>query len=218
MAKSRRNRIAPAKPLLISGEGDVLREQRPLIDQTRFWAKVDRSGGADACWRWMGSVTPGNGYGQISSPSPLTGRKTMRAAHRCALEIATGTVLPPEVRVLHARGCAKTCVNPRHLRPGSPAENSADAKAEGVMTGRRLDAERVLKLVALHEAGHSRQALSERFGVSLTTIKSVISGKSWSSTTGIKCIKRKPGRPRRKTPTAKLTMAQRRARVLEALP
>ena len=66
-------------------------------------------------------------------------------------------------RVLHARGCSKLCVNPLHLRVGSAAENTADAKAEGRLKGAKLDAEQVLRIVALrNEMGLETWALDSK--------------------------------------------------------
>ncbi|RTL64652.1 MAG: hypothetical protein EKK41_21200 [Hyphomicrobiales bacterium] len=195
----------------------MLSEQLSLLDPPRFWSKVDSSGGQHVCWPWLGSITLSNGYGQHPGVSPLTGRPTMRAAHRCALEIATRSVLPPAVRVLHAKGCSKLCCNPKHLRPGTAAENTADARRDGALRGKRLDADRVRKLLGLHQAGVTRESLADRFGVSLVTVHSILTGRTWSNISGIEFAgPRKGGRPR-KPKVAKPTMEQRRQRVQEAL-
>ena len=48
---------------------------RPLAQ--RFWEKVDRTGGPENCWTWIGGVD-NEGYGTIGlSPSTKIGR-----AHR----------------------------------------------------------------------------------------------------------------------------------------
>lgn len=36
----------------------------PESAEKRFWRKVDKSGGPDACWPWLASTHPG-GYGQF---------------------------------------------------------------------------------------------------------------------------------------------------------
>lgn len=55
-----------------------------LRESDRFWLKVDRSGGPDACHPWMGSRTR-DGYGQSRVGAVVTYR-----AHRVAYFLATG--------------------------------------------------------------------------------------------------------------------------------
>lgn len=85
----------------------------------RFWAKVDRSGGPDACWLWLASKQAG-GYGQFAHD----GRHYM--AHRFAYELAVGPI-PDGMELDHvkARGCTSTaCCNPAHLEPVTPRVNT----------------------------------------------------------------------------------------------
>jgi hypothetical protein len=94
----------------------------------RFWAKVDRSGGPDACWPWLASIGT-SGYGQFA-----IGRRdahTMRGAHTVAYELDRGHPPPPDrPYVLHS--CDNPpCCNPGHLSEGTQAENLADMRAKG---------------------------------------------------------------------------------------
>lgn len=80
----------------------------PMPD--RFWARVDWSGGFDACWPWLGSRQR-IGYGVF--------RNTV--AHRAAYVLSTGPI-PLGLELDHL--CAnRGCVNPGHLEPVSRREN-----------------------------------------------------------------------------------------------
>jgi hypothetical protein len=202
-----RANMASRTQALLAKSGDVIhldfRQLRlPLTKprktrEERFFEKVDRSAGPSACHPWLGAIHQADGYGEFSDVSPYTGRRTMRAAHRVAWELANGRPLRRYERVLHARGCTKTCCNPLHLRVGSAAENSADARAEGRLKGAKLDADQVRRIVALrNEMGLETWALAERFSVSHQTINSILKGKTWGRVTGIVDCHRKTGRPK----------------------
>lgn len=82
--------------------------------QARFWVKVDRSGGPEACWPWLAG-TDGD-YGQIG----LHGRMT--PAHRIAYMLAHGAI-PNGMLVDHI--CLnKLCINASHLRLATRKQNA----------------------------------------------------------------------------------------------
>lgn len=83
--------------------------------EDRFWAKVNRSGGPDACWPWMGYVNP-EGYGRTRVAGHDSGM-----AHRIAFEFVVGRV-PAGLELDHL--CRNPpCVNPAHLEPVTHREN-----------------------------------------------------------------------------------------------
>lgn len=82
---------------------------------TRFWSKVDRSGGANACWLWSGSTKKTKGYGQTSAHG-----WTYRA-HRVSYELSVGPV--PKGLVLDHLCRVRSCVNPAHLETVTNREN-----------------------------------------------------------------------------------------------
>lgn len=160
------------------------------VELDRFWAKVDRSAGPDACWTWT-AATNGR-YGVVQ----LRGRQ--RGAHRIALELALGRPLSPGMLACHT--CDNpVCVNASHLFEGTDADNAADrgAKARsatGERNGSRLYPERrprgaangrtkltelaVAEIRAL--AGRvSKVDLARRYGISDTQIGRVIAGQHW---------------------------------------
>lgn len=77
----------------------------------RFWSKVDRSGGPDACWPWLACYDPrpSKGYGRFSL------RRRGLLAHRVAYELLVGPI-PDGLTIDHL--CrTPLCVNPAHLEP-----------------------------------------------------------------------------------------------------
>lgn len=84
----------------------------------RFWSKVDRSGGENACWEWQGSQSK-NGYGRFGK----------RLAHRVAHELCIGSI--PEGFVVHHKCHNRSCVNPKHLEARTLKDNVRDAIERG---------------------------------------------------------------------------------------
>lgn len=91
-----------------------------------FLQKVDRSGGADACWPWLGAGK-GNGYGNVR-----LGKKNV-SAHRRGYELFVGE-MPDDHDARHT--CDhRWCANWNHVEPGTRTENVADARDRGRLTG-----------------------------------------------------------------------------------
>jgi hypothetical protein len=108
----------------LSVERDVLGRFKkwdygPLAD--RFWAMVQKT---DTCWLWMGARNK-QGYGTLK----INGK--MERAPRVAYQLSKGPI-PEGCVVMHA--CDNPlCVNPSHLVPGKPLENTADMINKGRM-------------------------------------------------------------------------------------
>lgn len=87
-------------------------------DETRFWSYVHKDG-PGGCWLWTGALSD-DGYGQFQ----LGCRRVI--AHRFAYELCVGPI-PDGLHIDHvyANGCRyRNCVNPNHLEPVTPKENT----------------------------------------------------------------------------------------------
>lgn len=95
---------------------------------TRFWSNVDRSGGPDACWPWLGFRTEA-GYGRFFvGPRDQPGYK--QRAHRIAWELTEGRPFPEDKLGCHT--CDNPpCCNPTHVYPGTDQDNTYDQQRRG---------------------------------------------------------------------------------------
>ncbi len=166
-------------------------------DIERFWSKVDRSAGPDACWPWTGCILATTGYGQISINTG--GARSLFSTHRIAYFLHHGED-PYPLLVCHE--CDnRPCCNGRHLFKGTHQDNEDDKvskgrQATGLRHGRhthpertasgernkgaRLTADQVLEMRKLFSDGWSRRALSEKFGVARAHASGIISRKYWA--------------------------------------
>jgi len=159
-----------------SGAAIRARARDPERVSARFWSKVDKSGGANACWPWTASLRS-DGYGQMHVPGKNGGA---RASHRWAWELTNG---PPGRDVFVCHHCDNPkCCNPEHLYLGDDKSNSADKVARGRhVRGERVhsaklsdaDCARIRELLA---AGQSQSAIAREFAVTQGTISRVATG------------------------------------------
>lgn len=159
----------------------------------RFWAKVDKSGGPDACWNWTAGKSTWGGYGHFPYGDESH-------AHRVSYVLAHGPI-PGGLLVCHT--CDnRLCVNPKHLFLGTKSDNSVDmtkkrrhprlfepghqpiVKPEYVRKGEahhaaKLTEADVLAIRAAHRAGESPKSLGTRYGVTGANICDIVHRKTW---------------------------------------
>ena len=83
--------------------------------------------GTNSCWLWTGRITHGEyqGYSQISRR--INGKRHTLFVHRLVcFKNRPDYDWQNHTEVRHAHGCEKRCINPMHLHPGTPMENSQD--------------------------------------------------------------------------------------------
>lgn len=153
--------------------------------EERLAARVDRSGGPDACWPVSGCRTS-YGYGQITRGRRGEGKTT---THRVALELKLARSLGPDEVACHS--CDNPpCCNPRHLFAGGAQANVDDKIAKGravygVSRGERngfakLTADQVAEIRRRCTGRVGEQkALAAEFGVSTSTVHLIVRNLRW---------------------------------------
>lgn len=136
----------------------------------RLWSKVAMRGEAD-CWEWQAGKSAA-GYGRIS----VGGAKgSNQYAHRVAWALTYGD--PGESDVCHH--CDNPgCCNPKHLFLGTAKDNMADKMRKGrarVAKLTRADVDRIRVLAA----SRSQLEIGRLYGVSYSTIGSILRGRTW---------------------------------------
>ena len=130
------------------------------------------------CIEWIGKRVVRGGYGHVRE------RGVDMYAHRLAWELAHGPILDG-MCVLH-RCDNPPCLNINHLWLGTGVDNMRDASlknriAKGSRNGSaKLDEVGVGIVRRLVSEGVPRRKVAESFGVSVSTISSIVNGKSWA--------------------------------------
>ena len=125
------------------------------------------AGARDECVLWP--YAKSKGYGRVFAAGET------RRAHVVVCEFAHGAK-PIGCEVAHSCG-ERSCVNPRHLRWATAAENSADRIAHGRQT-RRLSVEQVREIRQLGPSMKQRD-IAKRFGIKHSTVGQILRGITW---------------------------------------
>lgn len=154
---------------------------RPSQDATqRFWCSVEKLPGRDACWVFRSAMTS-QGYGAFTD-----GDGRFALAHRFSWSLHHNSI-PSGMCVCHT--CDnRACVRPSHLFLGYPKDNSLDMvykkrQAVGCQTNHAKLNER--KVLSIRRSAESKSALARRYGVSIDTIRQVLSFRTWKHIGGL---------------------------------
>ena len=159
----------------------------------RFWSKVDKSGGEDACWNWCAKVDR-DGYGRFWAD------RKQRGAHRYSYMLVHKSI-PVGMFVCHH--CDNTsCVNPRHLFLGTAQDNRNDMMMKGrdrsasgdahgsrthpelIVRGERCGSAKlseldVVKIRKMLGNGNTKACIARKFRVSRACIRKISDGRTW---------------------------------------
>lgn len=161
------------------------RYKKDCTQELRFWGKVDKSGGPDACWPWLGAQQS-DGYGQVGGWK--NGRRSTLNSHRVAYEFVLGKI-PDGMHTLHSCD-VRHCCNPAHMSLGTNADNVADKVSKDRHSRGELNAHHklteadVLAIRAEYARNGGRlpnaKALAAKYGIKPNSIVNAAAGRTWS--------------------------------------
>lgn len=145
-----------------------------------FWKHVNKNGPLQPhmqtpCWLWEGTRTV-YGYGQV-----VFQKKTYRA-HRVSYFLHNGA-WPQN---LGTHDCDfKLCVNPDHLKDGTPAQNMREASERGLSPigsragGSKLTEADVVRIKQMLEQGCRCEDIGKQFNVTRSCIQAIKRNVNW---------------------------------------
>lgn len=161
-----------------SNYGDPIAGRTPNGDPQRFLDSAV-SWFADDCLFWPYS-RDNHGYARFYDGS------RMQAAHIEVCERVNGPRPTPRHQSAHSCGNGHLgCISPKHLRWATISSNQSDRAVHGTSNrGTRqwlskLTEQDVIEIRSLVGA-HSKTEIARRFGVSRSTIRSILNGQSWN--------------------------------------
>jgi len=126
---------------------------------------VEDRGYHTPCWIWTGACKP-EGYAEVNWQ-----RRGGANAHRLVYEHLVAPI-PDGLQIDHL--CRnRSCVNPDHLEPVTPAENTRRG------AGTKLAMDDAINIRRRHAAGESQSALAREYGVHPAHVSKIVSGKKW---------------------------------------
>lgn len=172
----------PAVPTVPDPLAEMLANEAWRLNvEERFWPKVMKPMGWDACWPWQGAKAA-KGYGNFKLRS-WTSAKAPRVAYALYNNRSPGPLL-----VCHS--CDNPpCVNPSHLFLGTVQDNSDDMVRKGRSAHRdqrgalngaaKLNEAQVATIRDLIRAGLNNKQIAGRYGVTHQLISKIRRGVAW---------------------------------------
>ena len=158
------------------------------IDDLRGRCYVDEDLG---CWHWRMAAFNGSPRVRVN----FNGKSQMMAGRKAAYILAYEKDIPKGHRVYRAAHChSKDCLNPEHVRAGSPQQEGSVVSKTGRNKGNlgriianqrnsraraKLTLEQVREIRASDE---TQRVKAERYGVHEKTIHLIETGKRWRET------------------------------------
>ncbi len=148
----------------------------------RFWARIDQSGGPDACWPWQGKSHADFGYGVLGIGGRRENGGRTEKAHRVAWLLTHGEL--PNLFVCHSCD-SPLCCNPAHLFLGTNSDNVADMKRKGRHTHgecsyAKLTESQVIEIRERYANEQISQAMLARdYSISSSMVGNIVRRKAW---------------------------------------
>lgn len=160
--------------------------EQVLKTADRFWSKVKR-GRPGECWEFQASINR-QGYGQFGIG------KRPYGSHRVAWMLHNRQLIPRNMFVCHS--CDnKVCCNPSHLFVGTHEDNMSDLVKKGHARGQDhrsgeshwrsvLTEAQVIEIRKRHATTELAANIASEFGVTVPTVCSIVTGKTWQLADG----------------------------------
>jgi len=149
---------------------------------SKFWTLVDKSGGEDLCWPWIGALHDVN-----AKTNRSYGEYRSNGAHRWSYYLTHQDTWDNDLFVLHK--CDNPiCCNPNHLFQGTTQDNTADMIKKGRRRPEKYGEEcptskfkddAIMEIRHRYADGETQTALAEMFGTTHGHIHAIVHGEVW---------------------------------------
>lgn len=151
--------------------------------ELHFWRQASLTANDEKCWEWQGDADK-DGYGRIR----IDGKRFR--AHRLAFFFEHKRHPSDDLQVLHS--CDNPCcINPKHLREGTPQDNADDVKARHRQYvsptekhyNAELEPDTVRYVKRQKQLGRENIAIARELDISNKMVWDIDHGKSWKHIT-----------------------------------